>query len=92
MTGALEAVLRLDRGAFALDLALDVPAGGVLALMGRNGAGKSTAVAAVAGLVPLDAGRVVQRGTHATSAARCMASTIRPMESTSVPSQSKISS
>jgi molybdate transport system ATP-binding protein len=62
MNGALEAVLRVDRGGFALDAALAVRPGEVVALMGRNGAGKSTAVAAIAGLVPLDAGRVVVDG------------------------------
>ncbi|MBW4042601.1 MAG: ATP-binding cassette domain-containing protein [Acidobacteria bacterium] len=55
----LEAALRVDRGVFGLDATLTVPPGHVVALMGRNGAGKSTAVAAVAGLVPLDAGRVL---------------------------------
>lgn len=55
----LEAVLRVDRGGFVLDARITVPAGRVVALMGRNGAGKSTAVAGVAGLIPLDAGRVV---------------------------------
>jgi len=62
VNGVLEAELRLTRGAFRLDLALAVPGGRVVALMGRNGAGKSTAVAAVAGLLPLDAGRVVLDG------------------------------
>ena len=62
MSGALEAVLRVDRGAFALDVGLAVAAGSVVALMGRNGAGKTTAVAALAGLVPIDAGRVVVDG------------------------------
>jgi len=59
VSGALQAALRVDRGAFALDVELAVPAGSVVALMGRNGAGKTTAVAALAGLVPIDAGRVV---------------------------------
>jgi molybdate transport system ATP-binding protein len=54
----LDALLRVDRGGFALDAAITVPAGRVVALMGRNGAGKSTAVAAIAGLLPLDAGRI----------------------------------
>ena len=62
MSGALEAVLRVDRGTFALDVQLAVAPGSVVALMGRNGAGKTTAVAALAGLVPLDAGRVVLDG------------------------------
>lgn len=55
----LDARIRVDRGGFALDAALAVAPGRILAVMGRNGAGKSTAVAAIAGLVPLDAGRVV---------------------------------
>jgi molybdate transport system ATP-binding protein len=58
MTGALTARIRVQRGGFGLDLALDVPSGGVLALLGRNGAGKSTALAAIAGLVPLESGRI----------------------------------
>ena len=51
-------MVRVDRGTFALDATITVPAGRVVALMGRNGAGKSTAVAAIAGLLLLDAGRV----------------------------------
>ncbi|WP_375389613.1 sulfate/molybdate ABC transporter ATP-binding protein [uncultured Amnibacterium sp.] len=62
MNGALQARLRIDRGAFVLDVSLDVPAGRVVALMGRNGAGKSTAVSAIAGLLPLDGGRVAVDG------------------------------
>lgn len=62
MSGALDALLRVDRGSFVLDVAVSVAAGRVVALMGRNGAGKSTAVAAIAGLLPLDAGRVVLDG------------------------------
>ena len=59
MSGGLDAVVRVDRGAFALDVAISVEPGRVVALMGRNGAGKSTAVAGIAGLVAIDAGRVV---------------------------------
>lgn len=62
MNGALEAVLGVRRQGFALDVTLTVPAGGVIALMGRNGAGKSTAVAAIAGLLRLDSGRVTVDG------------------------------
>ncbi|RIX28672.1 ABC transporter ATP-binding protein [Amnibacterium setariae] len=62
MNGALDAALRVARGDFVLDAALAVPAGRVVALMGRNGAGKSTAVGAIGGLVPLDSGRVVLDG------------------------------
>ncbi|WP_375404917.1 ABC transporter ATP-binding protein [uncultured Amnibacterium sp.] len=59
MSGGLDATIRVDRGAFALDVAISVAPGRVVALMGRNGAGKSTAVAAVAGLIAIDGGRVV---------------------------------
>lgn len=62
MNGALEAVLGVRRPGFALEVTLTVPAGGVIAVMGRNGAGKSTAVAAIAGLLRLDSGRVTLDG------------------------------
>lgn len=62
MSGVLDARVRVQRGGFLLDVDLAVPAGGVVALMGRNGAGKSTAAAALAGLVPLTAGRIVLDG------------------------------
>jgi molybdate transport system ATP-binding protein len=53
----VEASTRL--GAFALDVALEVPAGACLALAGPSGAGKSTVLRVVAGLVRPAAGRVV---------------------------------
>jgi molybdate transport system ATP-binding protein len=62
VSGGLEAAVRVDRGTFALDVSLTVAPGLVVALMGRNGAGKSTAVAAIAGLIGLDEGRVVLGG------------------------------
>ncbi|MDX1566366.1 MAG: ATP-binding cassette domain-containing protein [Longimicrobiales bacterium] len=43
---------------FVLDVELSIPAGRTVVLLGPNGAGKSTAVGALAGLIPLDAGRV----------------------------------
>jgi len=46
----------------ALDLAFDAPAG-LTALFGRSGAGKTTVVNAVAGLLRPDAGRIVAEGT-----------------------------
>ena len=45
-------------------LALAVDAGEVLCLMGRNGAGKSTALKAIMGLVPATAGTVRLDGTR----------------------------
>ncbi len=54
----LRARIRLSRGDFHLDLALDVPGGEVVALLGPNGSGKSTALGALAGLLAVDAGKV----------------------------------
>jgi molybdate transport system ATP-binding protein len=77
----LDAELRVDRGGFVLDVRLEVPGHRVVALMGRNGAGKSTAVAAIAGLVPLDGGRVVVDGEVLEDAAsgRAVAPERRPI-------------
>ncbi|MFD7977929.1 ATP-binding cassette domain-containing protein [Streptomyces sp. NPDC059071] len=47
-----------------LDLAL--PAATVTLLLGRNGSGRTTALRALAGTVPLAAGRVLWRGTDVT--------------------------
>jgi molybdate transport system ATP-binding protein len=55
-------VLRVDAatrlGAFSLDVALEVPAGSCLALAGPSGAGKTTVLRVVAGLVRPERGRV----------------------------------
>jgi molybdate transport system ATP-binding protein len=58
-TGGLEAVVGAQVGDFHLDVALEAGPGEVVAVVGPNGAGKSTLLRAVAGLVPLTAGRVV---------------------------------
>ncbi len=44
---------------------LSVPAGTAVALVGRNGAGKSTTMRVLAGVLPPSAGRVVVAGTDA---------------------------
>jgi branched-chain amino acid transport system ATP-binding protein len=44
------------------DLSLEVPANGILALLGRNGAGKTTCMNAVAGLLGSRSGRIMLEG------------------------------
>ena len=48
------------------DVSLHVQQGSVVALIGSNGAGKTTTLNAVAGLVPVAAGRVTWQGTDIT--------------------------
>ncbi len=55
----IEATLRLPRGAFALDVALALPARGVSALFGPSGCGKTTLLRCLAGLERAPGGRVV---------------------------------
>ena len=63
MSEGLEARFTVRRsGDFTLDLRLSIPAGRTTALLGPNGAGKSTAVGAVAGLLPVDSGRIELAG------------------------------
>jgi urea transport system ATP-binding protein len=45
------------------DVSLDVPAGSVVCLMGRNGVGKTTLLRSVMGLLPLRSGRIAFDGT-----------------------------
>jgi urea transport system ATP-binding protein len=45
------------------DVSLDVPAGTVVCLMGRNGVGKTTLLKSIMGLLPVRAGRVAFDGT-----------------------------
>ena len=43
---------------FTIDVAISIPPGTTVALLGPNGAGKSTVVDAIAGLLPIDGGRI----------------------------------
>ncbi len=54
----LEVAARSQRGAFALDVSFVTGDAPVTALFGRSGAGKSSVIAAIAGLLRPDAGRV----------------------------------
>lgn len=49
---------QLDRGAFRLDAKFSIDDGETVALLGPNGAGKSTVLRVLAGLVPIDTGRI----------------------------------
>ena len=72
MTGALLSVTGLDvtygsvRALF--DVSIDVPTGEVVAVLGANGAGKSTFARAVSGLVPSKSGRILFDGQDITKA------------------------
>jgi molybdate transport system ATP-binding protein len=52
----------VSRGSFTLAVRLAAAPGQVLGLLGPNGAGKSTLLSAVAGLVPVSAGRITLAG------------------------------
>jgi rhamnose transport system ATP-binding protein len=61
---ALEGIKKHFDGVRALDgVELQLPAGQVVALLGENGAGKSTAVKIMTGIHRPDAGRILVRGT-----------------------------
>lgn len=49
------------------EVSLDVAAGEIVCLMGRNGAGKTTAMRAIMGLIPLMSGRVVLDGAEVSA-------------------------
>ena len=58
----IEATLALSRGAFTLDVALQLPTDGVSALFGPSGCGKTTLLRCLAGLERAPGGRVVVDG------------------------------
>lgn len=58
----LEAEVRLRLGSLDLMVDVGVESGEVLAVLGPNGSGKTTLLRSLAGLIPLDSGRVVLDG------------------------------
>jgi len=59
---SLDAALALNLGALDLDVELEAPPGETVVLLGPNGAGKTTILRVIAGLLPVDSGRVVLDG------------------------------
>jgi molybdate transport system ATP-binding protein len=55
----LDAHVAVSLGTLDLELSIEAASGEIVAILGPNGAGKSTFLRAVAGLIPLDGGRVV---------------------------------
>ena len=55
---SLEVDVQLTLGSLGLDMEFAIDEGEVVALLGPNGAGKTTLLRAIAGLVPIDSGRI----------------------------------
>jgi molybdate transport system ATP-binding protein len=62
MSSGLHVSGTVRRGSFVLDVDFTVAPGEVLGVLGPNGAGKTTLLRALAGLLSLDAGRIVLDG------------------------------
>lgn len=58
--------VHLQQGEFTLSANFAVQAGGITALLGPSGAGKSTLLSAIAGFLPLGAGRLLWQGGELT--------------------------
>ena len=58
--------ITLQRPDFSLDVDLQLPAQGITMLFGASGSGKTTLLRLIAGLLPVDAGRIVFGGKDAT--------------------------
>ena len=60
--GGISADVLVSLGDFTLDVRLEVPAGGIVAVMGPNGSGKTTLLRCLAGLEVTEAGRISLAG------------------------------
>ncbi len=69
MLAVSDLAARYGRAEVLAGVSLDAAAGEVLVLLGRNGAGKSTTMKAIMGLVRPAAGRVVLKGRDITGTA-----------------------
>ena len=59
----LRARVRTDAGSLHLECDLTVESNMTVAVLGPNGAGKTTLLRAIAGLIPIDAGRIEVGGS-----------------------------
>ena len=59
---SIQAEVHAATGGFTIRAALDAPTGSCTAIVGPNGAGKTTLVHALAGLIPVQQGRIVLAG------------------------------
>jgi molybdate transport system ATP-binding protein len=75
----IDARFRIERAAFTLDVALDLPGSGISALFGPSGCGKTTTLRALAGLERTPAGHLHMKGEVWQDAATFVPTHRRPL-------------